>query len=116
MNFVEAIKSGFNNYINFSGRAQRSAFWWWVLFINILVWIAVFIDGVVFGGPSALYGIAFLAILLPTIAVTVRRLHDLDRSGWWLLLALTGIGGIVLLIWYCMTGTNGPNQYGPNPL
>ena len=50
------------------------------------------------------------------ISVTIRRLHDLDRTGWWLLIALTGIGMILLIVWYCMKGTTGPNSYGPDPL
>jgi uncharacterized membrane protein YhaH (DUF805 family) len=57
-----------------------------------------------------------LLLLLPGVAVSVRRLHDLDRSGWWLLLTLTGIGIILLLIWDCMRGTPGPNRFGPDPL
>lgn len=117
MNFVEAIQSGFSNYVNFSGRAQRSAYWWWVLFEIIVLVIAQIIDGVIFGsGSRVLYAIAGLALLLPGIAVSARRLHDLDRTAWWLLLALTGIGGIVLLIWDCMKGTTGPNRFGPDPL
>jgi uncharacterized membrane protein YhaH (DUF805 family) len=117
MNFVEAIQSGFSNYVNFSGRAQRSAYWWWMLFEIIVLVVAQILDGVIFGsGSMVLYGIAALALLLPGIAVSARRLHDLDRTGWWLLLALTGIGGIVLLIWDCMKGTTGPNRFGPDPL
>ena len=57
-----------------------------------------------------------LALLLPDVAVSIRRLHDLDRSGWWLLICLTGIGFIVLLVWDCMRGTLGPNRFGPAPL
>ena len=57
-----------------------------------------------------------LALLLPGVAVSVRRLHDLDRTGWWLLVVFTGIGIILLVIWDCMKGTNGPNRYGADPL
>jgi uncharacterized membrane protein YhaH (DUF805 family) len=57
-----------------------------------------------------------LALLLPSIAVAIRRLHDLDRTGWWLLLAFTGIGAIVLLVWDCMKGTTGSNRFGADPL
>jgi uncharacterized membrane protein YhaH (DUF805 family) len=57
-----------------------------------------------------------LALLLPGLAVSIRRLHDLDRTGWWILIALTGIGAILLIIWYVMKGTDGPNRFGPDPL
>jgi uncharacterized membrane protein YhaH (DUF805 family) len=116
MNFVEAVKSGFNNYVNFSGRAQRSAFWWWAVFVIIVDIIVFIVDRVILGGP-VLAWIAFLALILPGLAISVRRLHDLDRSGWWLLIVLIPLVGlIVLLIWYCMRGTPAPNQYGPDPL
>ena len=116
MNFVEAINSGFSNYAKFSGRAQRSAYWWWALFNIIVVLIAYAIDGTVFSGRPIVYTITALALILPSLAVGIRRLHDNDRTGWWMLLALTGIGGIVLLIWFCIHGTVGPNRFGPDPL
>ena len=117
MNFVEAISSGFSNYVNFSGRAQRSAYWWWSLFEIVVLVAAQILDGIILGpGAVALYAISALVLLLPSIAVGVRRLHDLDRTGWWLLLVFTGIGGILLLIWFCMKGTTGANRFGPDPL
>jgi uncharacterized membrane protein YhaH (DUF805 family) len=116
MNFVEAIKSGFSNYVGFSGRAQRSAYWFWTLFNCIVMVVTSVIDAVVLSGAPVTYSIAALALILPSLAVSVRRLHDLDRTGWWLLLALTGIGGIVLLVWFCMRGTIGANRFGPDPL
>jgi uncharacterized membrane protein YhaH (DUF805 family) len=117
MNFVEAIQSGFSNYVNFSGRAQRSAYWWWVLFYFILIVVADILDSVIFGNPSVLYAIATLALLLPSIAVGARRLHDIDKSGWWLLIALIPlIGAIVLIIFFAQKGTTGPNRFGPDPL
>ena len=59
--------------------------------------------------------IVALAVFLPSLGVAVRRLHDVGRSGWWILLAFTCIGGIVLIVWYCMDSQPGDNQYGPNP-
>jgi uncharacterized membrane protein YhaH (DUF805 family) len=120
MGFTEAISSGFRNYVNFSGRAARSEFWFWVLF-SILVSIAAgIIDFAVFGirdGVSPISSLTSLALFLPGLAVSVRRLHDTDRSGWWVLLFLIPlIGAIVLLIWYCSRGTPGPNRFGPDPL
>ncbi len=114
MNFGQAIRSGFSNYVNFSGRAIRSEYWLWtLLFLSIGELVAAGIDRVV-GLPVT--GTAFgLATLLPSIAVTIRRLHDLDRSGWWLLIGLIPlIGAIVLLVWFCTKGTNGYNRFGPD--
>lgn len=118
MNFGEAIASGFRNYVGFDGRAPRSEYWFWVLFVILIEIATRFIDIILFGsdGISPVYGLALLALLLPCIAIGIRRLHDLDRTGWWMLLALTGIGGLVLLVFFCMRGTPGPNRFGPDPL
>ena len=114
MNFVDAIKSGFSNYVGFSGRAARSEFWYWTLFSIIANVVAGIIDSVL--GLGLVGVIVSLGLLLPGIAVSARRLHDLDRTGWWLLIAFTGIGIILLIVWDCMKGTTGPNSYGPDPL
>jgi uncharacterized membrane protein YhaH (DUF805 family) len=114
MNFVQAINSGFGKYVQFGGRASRSEYWYWTLF-SILVSIAAnVVDGIL--GTSFISGIAGLALLLPGLAVSARRLHDIDRTFWWVLLAFTVIGGLVLLYWACLRGTLGPNRYGPDPL
>lgn len=114
MNFQQAIVSGFQNYVNFSGRAARSEFWYWALFVFLVNIAANIVDAAIDLG--VLGALASLALFLPGIAVSVRRLHDLDRTGWWLLIALTGVGIILLIVWDCMKGTTGPNQYGPDPL
>jgi uncharacterized membrane protein YhaH (DUF805 family) len=120
MNFVEAIQSGFRNYVNFSGRAVRSEYWYWTLFAAIVAIVFGAIDewlypGDQMGAFSVVDIIVSLALLLPGIAVSVRRLHDIDRTGWWLLLGFTIIGGLVLLYWACVRGTSGPNRFGPEP-
>ena len=86
MNFGQAIASGFSNYVNFSSRACRSEYWFWVLFV-VLAQIATSIVDMALGVSvtSSLFG---LATFLPSLALGVRRLHDLDRTGWWLLLVL----------------------------
>ncbi len=115
MGFGQAISSGFSNYVGFSGRASRSEYWYWILFYFIGAIVAEIIDAVL--GITAIYPLFSLAVLLPGIAVAVRRLHDLDRSGWWILLGLIPlVGAIILIIWYCMKGTTGPNRFGPDPL
>jgi uncharacterized membrane protein YhaH (DUF805 family) len=119
MNFFEAIASGFRNYVGFSDRAIRSEYWYWTLFYILLIIVTSVIDFAILGASQ--YGpvttITYLATFLPALAVSIRRLHDLDRTGWWVLLALIPlIGGIILLVWYCMRGTVGPNRFGPDPL
>ncbi|WP_114965748.1 DUF805 domain-containing protein [Alkalilacustris brevis] len=115
MDFPTAIRTCFNKYVDFTGRAARSEFWYFVLFA-ILGNIAMGLFDRVIG--MAILGTLFgLAILLPGIAVSVRRLHDLGRSGWWYLLVfIPVIGWLVLLFWYVQPGTSGANEYGPDPL
>jgi uncharacterized membrane protein YhaH (DUF805 family) len=114
MSFGEAIASGFAHYVNFQGRAPRSEFWYWFLFVLILSIIGNIVDAII--GMPAVGVIISLGLLLPGISMGIRRLHDLDRTGWWYLLVLTGIGAILLIIWACMKGTSGPNRFGPDPL
>ena len=117
MNFTQAITSGFQKYVNFSGRAARSEFWFWTLFVFSRQSAAAIIDMARSGSAaSPVHSLVSLALFLPGLAVSVRRLHDLDRTGWWLLLVFTVIGVILLLIWDCMRGTGGPNRFGPDPL
>jgi uncharacterized membrane protein YhaH (DUF805 family) len=118
MNFTQAISSGFNNYVNFTGRAARSEFWYWALFAALASLAGELIDLALFTSSTftPIQTLVNLALFLPGLAVSVRRLHDLDRTGWWLLLIFTVIGIIVLLVWDCMRGTVGPNRFGPDPL
>jgi uncharacterized membrane protein YhaH (DUF805 family) len=118
MNFTQAISSGFNNYVNFTGRAARSEFWYWALFAALASLAGELIDLALFTSSTftPVQTLVNLALFLPGLAVSVRRLHDLDRTGWWLLLIFTVIGIIVLLVWDCMRGTVGPNRFGPDPL
>ncbi|MEZ4874660.1 MAG: DUF805 domain-containing protein [Flavobacteriaceae bacterium] len=117
------------NYANFEGRARRSEYWYYALF-NFLIILAygiiVLIAGVSMGDNSTLFILLMvplilfaLALLVPSIAVAVRRLHDTGKSGWWYLIGVipvvSYIGGIVLLVFYCMDSNPGSNQYGPNP-
>jgi uncharacterized membrane protein YhaH (DUF805 family) len=103
MNFIEAIKSGFQNYVNFKGRASRSAYWWWVLFFFIATAVGTAILG------EDLGSIVQLALLLPSIAVAVRRMHDVNRRGWWILVP------IVNLVFALTASKQEQNQWGPPP-
>jgi uncharacterized membrane protein YhaH (DUF805 family) len=120
MGFTVAIKAGFQNYVGFRGRAARSEYWYWTLFVYLLLIVAWLIDMTVFGfnttGVNPITVLATLATLLPTLAVSARRLHDIDRSGWWALLIFTVIGYIVLIYWAFLRGTVGTNRFGPDPL
>ena len=118
MNFQQAIASGFGNYVTFSGRAARSEFWYWMLFAFIVGASTGILDAAIFPDSmvSPFNAISTLILFLPGLAMWVRRLHDIDRTGWWLLIALTIIGVILLIVWACMKGTSGSNRFGPDPL
>jgi uncharacterized membrane protein YhaH (DUF805 family) len=118
MDFFEAVRNGFRNYASASGRASRSEFWYWMIFSSLCGAAGNIVDLAIFHNiDSGLVApLISLALLLPDVAVSIRRLHDLDRSGWWLLICFTGIGIIVLLVWDCMRGTLGPNRFGLDPI
>ena len=119
MDFVSAVKSCFSSYVTFRGRACRSEFWYFILFLVIGSAVTMTLDGAVFPGLiySPLNSIFGLVTFIPSVAVSVRRLHDIDRSGWWYLLHLIlFIGTIVLIVWHCKAGTSGVNRYGADPL
>lgn len=101
-------------YTEFTGRARRQEYWMFFLF-NFIISMVIAIIGAVIGLPI-LHLIYALAVLLPSIGVGIRRLHDTDRSGWWMLIAFVPfIGGIWLLVLMVLEGTAGENQYGPDP-
>ena len=100
MNFQTAIKSGFQNYANFNGRASRSAYWFWQLFSNVLISITYSIG-------DAIYVASALALFLPSLGVMIRRMHDTDRRGWWGLLPIANI------VFACQKSDQGINRFGP---
>ena len=100
MTFNDAIKTCMlQKYADFSGRASRSEYWWFWLFYVLAISVAAIINGS--QGSYTLNGLIFIIFLLPNLAVTARRLHDVNRSGWWQLLYLTFIGGFIILYWLC---------------
>ena len=115
--YLEVLKK----YAVFSGRARRKEYWMFFLFNLIITIVLAIIDNLIGtfspqSGVGLLEGLYSLAVLLPSIAVTVRRLHDTGRSGWWILIGLIPIiGGIVLLIFMVLDSQPGENKYGPNP-
>lgn len=110
MNFKEAIVSCFTKYAIFKGRASRSEYWYWSLFC-FLVFLPLAILKL-----HALDTILTFAFALPWIAVTTRRLHDVNRSGWWQLIPITIIGIIPFIYWMCKAPVNIGNRFGPTPV
>ncbi|GAA4495809.1 DUF805 domain-containing protein [Pseudaeromonas paramecii] len=102
------------NYVTFNGRARRTEYWMFTLFNIIFSIVAGVLDAVL--GLGFINLIYTLAVLLPAIAVGVRRLHDTDRSGWWMLIGLIPlIGAIVLLVFFCLEGEKQENRFGADP-
>ena len=120
MGFGEAVSSVFSKYATFSGRARRSEYWYFALFYALVDLVIVGVLGAVLGTDSKIYtiinGIFGLAMLLPNLSVTARRLHDIGKSGWWMLIELVPIVGVILMIVWCAKDSEpGDNEYGPNP-
>ena len=117
MDFQTSIKTCFNKYADFSGRALRSEFWFFCLFGFIAGIATVIIDVMVLGYSIESYGpinlLFTVALILPGIAVTTRRLHDINKSGWWQLIELTIIGILLIVIWNATEGEKKKNKYGP---
>lgn len=124
-------------YARFTGRSRRKEYWMFLLFVIVVAIVLSILDAALGlgggldhqadlgeGAASASFNanggvltlIFYVAILIPSIAVAVRRLHDIDKSGWWILIGLVPlIGAIVLLVFYCTDGTRGPNRFGADP-
>lgn len=114
MDFNQAVILGFANFFDFTGRSSRGAYWWWVLFSIIASLLAGIFDVLVLSNPEAvnLSNAFAAATFIPSLALTVRRLHDVGRSGWWYLIAFTVIGVFLLLFWMCWPGKRAVNSFG----
>lgn len=123
---MEWMLMPFKRYADFNGRSRRMEYWMFSLFILIVVFVLALITGLLgaFSGGGDTIGAIFLvpaglfvlATIIPSIAVTVRRFHDQDKSGWFYLLSfIPYLGGIIVFVFMCLEGTSGPNQYGPDP-
>lgn len=127
VSFGEAVKTCFNKYATFKGRARRSEYWWFILFNHICLMAASLLGLLIGGGEpdvpiGILMGTVMIGVFLPSLAVTVRRLHDTGRSGWCILLNLLGvipyvgwIGGLVVFLWTLSDSDTDENAYGPSP-
>ena len=108
MSFTDSVKSCFSNYATFSGRAPRSEFWWFQLFLFLVG------GALAFTGPGVFLTIG---LILPAYAVAARRLHDIEKSAWNILwYVIPAVGLILFLLWNCRKGTDGPNDYGADPV
>lgn len=107
MTFKESIIKCFSNPVNFKGRASRSEFWWFYLLIVGLTCVATMLDS-----SGTISSIIEIILFIPLIAAGARRLHDINKSGWWQLLILTGIGLIPLIYWWTSKGSDQDNQFG----
>ncbi len=149
MGFGDAIRSCLRKYVDFSGRARRAEYWWFVLFAILLGIVTAILDRIVAPGMAAkgtgpVSMLGSLALLLPSLGVSVRRLHDIDRTGWWILIFYVAVAVLVvvalgaaftghpataallllvmcafciwLIVWFVTKGTAGPNRFGPDPV
>ena len=131
MNFTEAVKAYFLKWNDFRSRSSRSEYWWATLFLTLasfpVGYIIGFVIAILFltaGFSETTMEIVVVIVMLPiqiffiiaSTCLVIRRLHDVDKSGWWYLIIFTIIGIIPLLIWYCSKGTNGDNRFGKDPL
>ena len=114
-----AINKAFNNYFNFSGRANRSEFWYFFLFIVLINALTHVIDTYIIGyhpeEMGIVSGVFWLATAIPQLSITFRRLQDVGKSGWWFLLSFTIIGFIPLIVWWCTMSEPRKNRYGNIP-
>jgi len=120
MSFNDAVTNCLiNNYVGFNGRASRSEFWFWILFTFVAYFITGIIDGFVFGwgleDPMWISDILGLIFFLPGLAVNVRRLHDVGKSGWWILSSILILPILLLIYWIIIEGDANPNEYGEVP-
>jgi uncharacterized membrane protein YhaH (DUF805 family) len=114
MGFREAVQSGLSKSVTWRGRARRSEFWYFQLFIIVTIVTAAILDQL--WQTPVLTVIAWLGLILPSLAVTIRRLHDTDRSGGWFWISFVPlVGGFILLVFMLLDGTPEANRHGPSP-
>jgi uncharacterized membrane protein YhaH (DUF805 family) len=113
MTFAEAVRDAFSKYVTFSGRSSRPAYWWWTLFNLIVVIAAAVIDAIL--GTWFITTIVSLGLLLPNLAVLVRRLHDSGHSGWWVLIGILPLIGFIVLLIFTLQPSDEPNEWGSGP-
>ena len=132
MSFIDSVKSGFVRYFEFENRSSRSEYWWWMLFVWLTSLLLTVINSALFGPTvvesntgellimydAGVPGLVFsLFVLIPSLALNCRRLHDIDKSGWWQTILLIPIVGLIVMVYWCVkAGDRGENRFGPDPL
>ncbi len=114
MDIQQAVKTVLSSYAKFEGRSGRPEYWWWVLAYFIAALLTAFVGGML-GMGQWLTNLLTLVLLVPNIAVGIRRFHDIGKSGWWLLLGLIPLIGWIAVIYFAVQPSQGPNQYGEGP-
>jgi len=115
-NIEQATRIGLGRFADFTGRSSRPEYWYFMLPVIVILIVANLIDAILLGGMQILGLILGLALLVPTLSAGARRLHDTDRSAWWLLVALIPfVGGLAVIYLCCQPGTPGENRFGPEP-
>ena len=111
MNFTESIKSCYSKFFDFSGRDSKSEYWWFQLY-NLIVYLLIFVFQ---GDLQILVSIITIVNILPAVAAGVRRIHDSNKSGWWILIGLIPLIGLYIFVLLIQDGTKGKNKYGAKP-
>lgn len=114
MDIMQAVKTVLGSYAKFEGRSGRAEYWWWVLAYTV-AYVGIYVIGGVVGLGEALAGIFALALLIPNVAVSVRRFHDIGKSGWWCLIFLIPLVNLIAWIYFFTKTSEGPNQFGEGP-
>lgn len=115
VSFTDSVKLGFKGYFQFGGRATRAEYWWWCLFWVIVIFIATLIAGV-FSGFGIFIPLFFIGTVIPYWALLIRRLHDTNKTGWWVLTMFIPFVGSLIHLFICSQPSHkGPNKYGPDP-
>jgi len=111
MNFIESIQTCYKKFFDFSGRASKSEYWWFQLY-NAIIYVLTFVFQ---GDLTLLFSILVIANIIPTYAAAVRRIHDSDKSGWMVLIAVIPLIGLYIFVLLLQDGSKGKNRFGPKP-
>lgn len=114
MDFMQAVKTVLNSYAKFDGRSSREEFWWWFLALVIAYFVLGLVGGVL-GGTNFLTGLFALAVLIPNIALGIRRFHDIGKPALWVILLFIPLVNLIIMLIFLTKPSDGPNQYGEGP-
>ena len=117
MGFMDAVKSVIlKRFLDFQGRSPRSEYWWFFVF-TIVLYLVTMAAMAILPILGIIFAIGFVVLIIPSLAVAIRRFHDIDKSGWWILVGFIPLVGFILMIYFfTQKGTEGDNRFGPDPL